>query len=139
MWPEGETDGPGPGAGLRHDGFYVLPQPDDAASFLRFFPGNRVVACTIGDERPPEEFAGSVARWMVPGRPGPQHGVYELEGAELRFAAVGDAGTVDYRGVVAGGGLELRLRTHSLINGHRSRGTWRFLPLPGGPPTPGES
>ncbi|WP_067485850.1 hypothetical protein [Actinomadura hibisca] len=136
MSPASDT---GPGAEPRHDGFYVRPASEDSTSFLRFFPEGKVVACTIGDQRPPEEYALNVARWMVPGNSSPQQGSYRLEGGELAFSAVSDSGTVDYWGVVEDDRLSMLLHVHSLINGHREHGVWRFLPLPDDPPTPGGS
>lgn len=119
-------------AEVRFDGIYVQPS-EGAMDLIRFFAPNTAVVVTVGTDEGESlaELLPQVARWLGPGR---DHGdgVFEIDGERIAWDSVSSHGTVRYRGTIGAAGAELRLHTHSLINGHKSVGVWRFAGLEGG-------
>ena len=113
---------------VRFDGLYAQPGAD-ATSLIRFVTPDTALTVTVGSPEPPESLVPVVARWLLPGDPNRGEGTFELDGQSIRWDATSSSGTVRHHGTVSTSGTDLRLHTHSLINGYESYGVWRFVPL----------
>ncbi len=115
---------------IRVDGCYVADGPD-YHYFLRFFPRGDVMTVTVSGTGGAVDLktVRSVMGWLVPssGDDGLSRGRLSQSGGEISFSATSADGTVNFQGTVLPGGEELRLQSHSLINGHRDERVWRFI------------
>lgn len=112
---------------VRTDGCYVSDERD-YHYFVRFFADGGVMTVTVGGtDEVDADLVRSVMGWLVPsGHDGLSKGRFTRSGSEISFSATSSTGTVNYKGTILPGGEELRLRSHSLINGHRDERQWRF-------------
>lgn len=122
----------GEAPGIRVDGCYLSDADGpDYHYFLRFFPGGDVMTVTVSGTggAVDRKTVRSVMGWLDPssGDDGLSRGRLSRTGSEISFSAISADGTVNYEGTVLPGGEELRLQSHSLINGHRDEQVWRFV------------
>jgi uncharacterized protein (TIGR02996 family) len=121
-------------AGLAHAGLFrarqdfVGPDGKPTLGWLRFYADGTVLSVTTV-----QADAGQVAHWLNKGHAYLSRGTYTLRpatgGLNVRFAATGAEGTVDYTGTLHGLSLELALHSH--INGYRGRETYFWVDAPG--------
>jgi hypothetical protein len=106
-------------------GLYVGEDPERSGGavfhyYLRFSPPN-LVSCVTSSGTTQQ-----VSRWFGPQHPLVGHGIFELVGDGITFAATSKAGTVEYSGHVSADSRALALDSHSLINGHRTHRRYHF-------------
>ncbi len=129
--PVGDVSpGDAEGAAVRVDGCYTAAGAD-YHYFIRFFDDGLVMTVTIAGTGDAEDSARSLMDWLAPSdhSNGFSRGNLTQEGERISFAATSEEGTIEYEGTVGAGGAELRLRSHSFINGNKEDRVWRFIAL----------
>jgi hypothetical protein len=106
----------------RFDGLYVKAEEgEDYTRYIRFFSSG--TACTVSSPGRVRD----VMRWLLPNsNPIIPEGKYTLSENRIRIRVEASNGVVEYSGTISTDATELRLHTHSYINGHESFGVWRF-------------
>lgn len=126
---------------LRYDGVYVnCPAPTLAymrvygysifCSYIRFYKDGHVI--TGYSDVLAETTLEEMKTWFVLEKAGPMHlGIAPVtvrSAGRVSFSTTVDKGKIDYRGELVGD--QLRLQSHSHINGHRSARTYEFSAWP---------
>ena len=118
----GESLAPGAGEPVtpRFNGLYVREVSEAYSMYLRFFPSGKV--CSVSAPGSAEE----VAAWLSPDNRNLGVGEVSIRGAQITFREKSPQGVIEYNGVISADSMELRLHSHSYINGHEFFGVWRF-------------
>lgn len=103
---------------LRFDGMYQA-ETEEYSYFLRFYPDNTVISVTSHGE------AAVIAEWFK--KPFYDTGIYKITGKKISFECTSEDGTVVYKGVIKPDVLVLK--SESLINGYKSKKTYKFVKL----------
>lgn len=116
---------------LRYDGVYVsAPFDDDKeyCAYLRFYPQGTVITVSSVCDR---KALPDIKRWFRASQAGPKRsgvsrGKVNIRGEQISFTAVSREGKVVYRGGMLDD--QLRLRSHSFINGNEDVEVYSFVP-----------
>lgn len=116
--------------GLRYDGVYVGAPFDEDREYcehLRFYPqGTVITVSTICDRKALRD----IKRWFRASKAGPQavgtsRGKVKVVGEKISFTVVSREGKVAYWGGMLND--QLRLNSHSYINGNHDVDTYSFV------------
>lgn len=105
--------------GVRYDGLYQS-EKEEYSYFLRFYPDNTVISVT--------STGGPIAisEWFK--QPYYNSGSFKISGKKISFECTSEDGTVVYKGKIKPNDV-LELKYESLINGHKSKNTYKFVKL----------
>jgi hypothetical protein len=103
---------------VRYDGLYQSPKEYSTYwRYLRFYEDGTVLKVSA--------MGTPSTRWFNKQHKLVSKGTYSIHGDRIKFSATSPYGTVDYEGTILETG-EIKLNTHSRINGHRDTLTFRF-------------
>lgn len=106
---------------LAFDVLYASEQNDDSRKYFRFYEDGHV--SQVGSTGAPDK----VANWLGRSHQHSGQGTYTLDGSTITFATTTEAGTVDYRGTLREGVLQLTWS--SQINGATGEVTASPVPV----------
>jgi TusA-related sulfurtransferase len=113
---------------LQFNGLYKteceIDKDDDEGtqSYLRFYPDGKVLSVSTDCEAS----ASDLKDWFNYENKDVSIGSYKSKRLKIQFSVTSKAGTVKYRGRIDKNGL-IKLRSKSLINGHKDREKYRFI------------
>ena len=104
----------------RFNGLYVSEVSKAYSMYLRFFPSGKV--CSVSAPGSAEE----ISAWLSPDNRNVGVGEVSIRDAQITFREKSPQGVIEYNGVISADSMELRLHSHSYINGDESFVIWRF-------------
>jgi len=96
---------------------------DTFSHYLRFYPGGKVISTTTSGT--PNE----IKTWFNFHMQNPDTGAVAIKGRKIKFSTSSSYGTVKYWGKIIDEST-LRLKSKSLINGHRATEKYYFTLIP---------
>lgn len=106
-------------ATLRFDGVYQSERIENYWHYLRFYPDDNVI--TVSSTAQPND----LQPWFTREHTGVSKGKIRLKGKSISFSGESKAGVIDYEGELVGD--QLRLHSHSHINGHQNTHSYVFV------------
>lgn len=115
---------------LQFNGLYetecVIEKDDDEGTqyYLRFYSDGKVISVSTDCEGP----ASDLKEWFNLENKNVSVGNYKIKRHKIQFSTTSETGTVEYRGRIDKYGF-IKLRSKSLINGHKDRENYKFIRL----------